>query len=87
MPEKDLLLTLETSRTSLLLLGIVRHPTPEESEEMNAMLQRLAANHDVWLGLPPDHPEHSLVPAIRYFDSFEDLDLALTQRAGAATTS
>ncbi|MFH2005326.1 MAG: MerR family transcriptional regulator [bacterium] len=81
VPEKDLALTLQLSRNELLLLGIVRHMSPRESDASAAMLRNLSKIAEVWVGLPPDHPDHSAVEGVRYFDRFEDLDLALTQRA------
>ena len=60
----------------LLLLGIVRRMSPQESDASTAMLRRLSERAEVWVGLPPDHPDHSAVETVRYFDRFEDLDLA-----------
>lgn len=81
VPIADLMAAVQSSRADLLLLGVLHKPDAQLMESLNAQLARLASLTPLWVGLPPDHPNLGAVPGVRYFDRFEDLDLALTQRA------
>jgi len=80
VPEKDLTVSLESSRANVLLLGVIRTMSAAELRAFNAMLKRIAKVAEPWVGLPPDHTAKDAVPGVRYFESFAALDLALTGR-------
>jgi MerR family transcriptional regulator, light-induced transcriptional regulator len=81
VPESDLALALERGRTGLVLLAVERSMDVDEARQFDEMLGSLAAGAEVWLGLPPDHEAQGRVQGVRYFIRFEDLDVALTERA------
>jgi DNA-binding transcriptional MerR regulator len=83
LPLHDLLDAIQKSRVDLLLLGVLHHPEETASEQLDEALRRLVEQAEVWVGLPKDHPNHGQVAGVRYFDRFEDLDVALTQRMTA----
>ncbi len=83
LPLEDLLNAIHKSRVDLLLLGVLHRPEQAASEQLDEALRRLVEKVEVWVGLPNDHPNHGQVPGVRYFDRFEDLDIALTQRMTA----
>lgn len=81
VPESDLLMALARGRTNLVLLAVERSMDADEARLLDSTLRALADEADVWLGLPPDHDAYGRVQGVRYFDRFEDLDVALTERA------
>ena len=82
VPEDDVIAALEGSRADLVLLALLIHMDPGELRRLDDALGTLSAHADVWVGSPPDHPAAGRVDGVRYFSSFPDLDLALTERAG-----
>ncbi len=85
VPEDDVLAALEGSRADLVLLALLIHMDPGELRRLDDTLTRLAGSAEVWVGSPPDHPAVGRVEGVRYFTSFQDLDLALTERASRRT--
>ncbi|MDY0001926.1 MAG: MerR family transcriptional regulator [Polyangia bacterium] len=85
IPTPDLVDALTASRIDLLLLGVLFNPgRGKELARLNSDLARLSGVAEVWVGLPSDHPASGAIGGVRYFDSFEELDLALTQRFSRA---
>ncbi len=84
VPERDLIMTLESGRANVLLLGVIRGMSPAEQGAFNGMVARISKTAEVWVGLPPAHDVHSAVPGVHYFDSFDALDLALTGRLASS---
>lgn len=82
VPEKDLTVTLASSRANVLLLGVLRTMSSSEHNAFDAMLKRIGKVAEPWVGLPAEHAAKGAVAGVRYFDSFEALDLALTGRIG-----
>ena len=82
VPEKDLTVALAISRANVLLLGVIRTLSAAEHKAFNALLKRIVKVAEPWVGLPADHAAKGAVAGVRYFDSFEALDLALTGRLG-----
>ena len=80
VPEDDLLLAMRRSKAGLVLLAVERSMDPGEARRFDDMLRALGAHGEVWLGLPPEHDAAGRVDGVRYFDRFEDLDVALTER-------
>jgi DNA-binding transcriptional MerR regulator len=83
LPLDDLLDAVHRSRVEILLLGVLHRPDDELGARLDEALDRLSEHVEVWVGLPAGHPNHGNVPQARYFDRFEDLDVALTQRVTA----
>ena len=84
VPDIDLLDAVSRSEAALVLLSVERTMDPTESRAFDDVLGRLRDRCEVWVGLPPDHSARDRVTGVRYFHRFEDLDLALTERAGGA---
>jgi DNA-binding transcriptional MerR regulator len=84
VPAADLLAAAASAHVDLLLLGVL-HPTePSALDVLQRDLGHLVRKVEVWVGLPPGHPASGRVKQVRYFERFEDLDLALVQRASGA---
>lgn len=81
VPDVDLLDAVTRSEAALVLLSVERSMDPSESRSFDDLLQRLSERCEVWVGLPPEHAARGRVAGVRYFSRFEDLDLALTERA------
>ncbi len=80
LPEQDLLVAIDLSRARLLLLGLLKDMSTKELESFKTTLEHLTQRIEVWIGLPPHHPVHSMSDKMRFFTCFEDLDAALTNR-------
>jgi len=81
VPDIDLLDAVTRSEAALVLLSVERAMDPTESRAFDDLLGRLRERCEVWVGLPRDHGARDRVTGVRYFHRFEDLDLALSERA------
>jgi len=81
VPEDDLTLAMQRSKAGLVLLAVERSMDPGEARQLDESIRALGAHGEVWIGLPPAHAAAGRVEGARYFDRFEDLDVALTERA------
>ena len=79
-PEDDLAHAATEAGASLVLLGVVLVPGEAETERLARRLLSLAARVETWIGLPPGHPLVPLLPGVRLFHRFDDLDAALLAR-------
>lgn len=84
MPADDLVYAAEHSRATVILISVVRDMDDAEMRSFDEALRRLQEHIEVWVGMPPEHAARGRVEGVRYFDRFEDLDLALTERITAA---
>lgn len=85
IPTADLAVALREGRADVLLLGVLRDMSSDELATFDHDLVALGATAEVWVGTSADHDVVGRVPGVRYFTRFEDLDLALTERAQAAS--
>jgi methanogenic corrinoid protein MtbC1 len=81
VPGTDLEQAITISRAGLILLAVEKAMDAGEARRFDALLVKLTMHCDVWVGLPGDHDARGRVDGVRYFHRFEDLDLALTERA------
>ncbi len=86
VPEDDILAALEGSKADLVLLALLVDMDAGELRRLDDLLSTLSDKAEVWVGSPPDHPAAGRVETVRYFSRFEDLDLALTERAARRTS-
>lgn len=85
LPEDAILRGVELARAEVLLLSVVRDLTRAELETTAQSLRRLSGRVETWLGIAAEHPLARAVPGVRIFDSYAQLDMALTQVAAGAT--
>lgn len=80
LPEADIIQAVTVSRANILLLSVLREMEEPDLEKFNAMLRRLSAHVETWVGIPGDHAALNRVAEVRYLTRFEDLDVMLTRQ-------
>jgi DNA-binding transcriptional MerR regulator/methylmalonyl-CoA mutase cobalamin-binding subunit len=84
VPHAAVEVALDLARADVLLLALLRDTRPEESDRLAAAVARFASRIEVWIGHPPGHPARADIaaaaPTARFFERFEDLAVALTDR-------
>jgi methanogenic corrinoid protein MtbC1 len=80
LPEDDIVQAIHLSKADLLILSVVRSVEGTELQRLIASIKRMSRHAEVWLGLPAGHSLADGGFPGRVFHSFEDLDMALTQR-------
>ncbi|MFZ1862576.1 MAG: MerR family transcriptional regulator [Polyangiales bacterium] len=80
MPFDDIAEAADQSGAELIILSIARDCEPGEREALGAGIERLAEDHEVWLGLPEGHVLSTQRLPARIMHHYEELDAALTRR-------
>lgn len=84
VPVEDLVKAVEKGHFDVVLLGLLYEADAKDLRSLDSALGKLAKTTELWVGLPPDHPSNGKVRGVRYFERFEDLDIALTQRVSSS---
>ncbi|MFH1809275.1 MAG: B12-binding domain-containing protein [Pseudomonadota bacterium] len=85
LPEEEILRAVETTHAHLLLLSVVRDLGSDERLALSQSLRRMASQVTTWIGVPSSDWFDLSGSDARLFESYEQLDMALTQVAAAAT--
>lgn len=80
LPLDALVAAADLARADLVLLSVLRVPSPGETRALERSLRSLARRVDTWVGLPADHPLRRRLGSLRTFDRLEDLLPALEER-------
>ena len=80
IPGDDLRMAADLAGADLIVLSVLRVPTPKDLKELATELRALARRVTLWIGTPPEHPIRQHVKNIRFFDRLEDLLAALDER-------
>lgn len=85
LPFEELKWAARMSKAEVVVLGIARDVTAMEAQELPVMLEQLANEVEVWLGIPRRHPLSLALGMVRQFDSFEEFEQALDEVFGSAS--
>ena len=77
LPYEELKWAVRMSKAEVVILSIARDLTPPEAQELPTVVEQLARDVEVWVGLPHEHVLTRTPPVARLFHDFESFDAAL----------
>jgi DNA-binding transcriptional MerR regulator len=77
LPVDDMLDAVKKTGALALALSVIRDPEPTERRTLARQIRKLAGSVKTWIGLPADHGLMKVRTGARYFNTFDDLELAL----------
>ncbi|MBI4816598.1 MAG: MerR family transcriptional regulator [Deltaproteobacteria bacterium] len=85
LPDVDLLDAVELAKPEMLLLCVLREPTPEEARALEVTLSALSTRVDTWVAHPPGHSVSKTRATVKSFDDFIGFEAALESWRSKAT--
>lgn len=79
LPFEELKWAVRMSRAEVVVLSVARDVTPAEAQELPVIVQAIAQDVAVWVGVPENHVLSRALGEARIFHDFETFDAALDE--------
>ena len=79
LPTEDIIWSVAQSRADVLVMSVVRRMDEEQTQQMERLVDTVAARIPVWIGCPPNHPLVARMRKGTFVSSLEDFQLAASE--------